>query len=500
MRIGRTWPLVILLTVSAAVRLPGLVSRAIWYDESITLLETAGNANPTWPQEPAPAELAKKQFKGTPSLSEIAGDLYRTDVHPPVYFWLLSFWRRWLGYSIETARVFSLVCSIGAVLMLYLLLQIGQIEHPIIPSLSFAVSSGAVFAGQEARAYALTSLLVVAAAFFAYLAYGANDDRAHFIIYSISMALCSGIAFLANYLAIFPVLVILLWFLINVWSASRLRAMLAPMAALSICLMGIPALLAQLGARPDQKSGFIGIFPEVVALTKSTASVIWSGTGQELRLIFAVLLLLLIGTSTIYVVHHWSETNRKLCLLFVGLACAPAAGIFLLDMLSGKHLADTQQYFLFAGPAFAVILTYGITTHPITKSLLIILIGLQLVVLNWGLESSPGWPGSNLRSLANTIKDDSSQSHIVVIGAGFGRGHVGSVIYELDPEAVIVVLDNNGDLEKLQSSIQSYDDIWIVPSVDNATASVENELLSCLQESGLHANMSRRQSAIHLWR
>ena len=35
-----------LLVVLAAVRLPGLFSRAIWYDEAITLLGTAGHGAP----------------------------------------------------------------------------------------------------------------------------------------------------------------------------------------------------------------------------------------------------------------------------------------------------------------------------------------------------------------------------------------------------------------------------------------------------------------------
>ena len=138
MKSGKIWSLLILLVISVSARLPGLVSRSIWYDESITLLVTAGNAQPSWPQESGPASMAKTQFRGTPALTEIAIDLHKTDVHPPVYFWLLSLWRQWMGFSIETARVFSLLCSTGAVLILYLLLHVGKVEHPAVPSLIFA--------------------------------------------------------------------------------------------------------------------------------------------------------------------------------------------------------------------------------------------------------------------------------------------------------------------------------------------------------------------------
>ena len=499
MKISKTWGLIVLLIISAGVRFPGLVSRAIWYDESITLLETAGNAQPSWPQKPEPAKITKNQFTGTPSLNEIATGLYETDVHPPVYYWLLSFWRRWLGFSLEIARIFSLVCSIGAILVLYILLRVGKIEHPLVPALVFAISSGAVFAGHEARAYALTTLLIMLSALFAYLACDTNESRFRRVVYFTAMSLCGGIAFQTNYLALFPVLIILVWFLINFWSVSRYIAILAPLATVSIWLIGFRNFLTQLGSRPHQASGFPGMFPEIITIVKANLRVIGYGRHRELRLIFITILFLLLLASAIYIIRNWSKMNRKLLLLFMGLALAPSVGIFLLDLLFNKYLADTSRYFIFAGPALAVILTYGITKYRVTKFLLIILLGLQLVVVNWGLEKSPGWPGSNLRSLAGTIENYSSQSQIVVIGAGFGRGHVGSVIYELDPEVVIIVLDNDSNLEETQSDIQRYDDVWIVPSVDNRTASIENEMLTRLQESGYYTNISR-QPAIHLWK
>ena len=85
-----------------------------------------------------------------------------------------------------------------------------------------------------------------------------------------------------------------------------------------------------------------------------------------------------------------------------------------------------------------------------------------------------------MRSLAITIKTSSSPSHIVVIGKGYGRGHPGSVIYELDDEAMIVVLGKDSNLEELKSNLQEYDDIWIVFSSDRKTVDIENNLLNCI--------------------
>ena len=86
--------LAILVLITVAVRLPGVFNRAIWYDEAITLLETAGNAVPTWSALPTPAASQKKLMVGSPSLGEVATGLRETDVHPPVYYGLLSIWRQ----------------------------------------------------------------------------------------------------------------------------------------------------------------------------------------------------------------------------------------------------------------------------------------------------------------------------------------------------------------------------------------------------------------------
>lgn len=498
LKIGKVWILGILLIVSVGVRLPGLVSRTITYDESITLLETAGHAGLSPLEKPTLAGIAKKRFVGTPTPSEIATVLRQSDIHPPVYYWLLSFWRRWLGSSLETARIFSLLCSTGTVLALYLLLQAGKFERPVIPSLIFSISSGAVLAGHLARSYALASLLTGMSALFAYLASEANGNRFRLALCAIAMALCSATAFQTNYLTLFPASVILLWFLICLWPVSRLAAVLFPLATVSIWFVEILLFPPQLGVRPQYSSGSIGIFPEIAKIFIMNLLVLWRAVNDRLGLVFIVVLSILIGSSAIYVWRHWSKINRKLLLLVAGLAFAPAAGILLLDLLFNKNL-PSLRYYLLAGPGMAVICTYGITKQHLTRFLLIVLIGLQLLIINWGREQTPGWQGSDLRSIAGIIKDVSSHPYIVIIGAGYGRGHPASVIYELDPETMIIVVGKNSNLKELQSDIQRYDEVWILPSSDGQTAIVENELLNRLRGSGRYTNVSSQRSAIRLW-
>ncbi len=84
--------LLAVLAFAAAVRLPGVFSRSIWYDESISLLTAAGHADPPWARRPAPAADAQELFSGRVSLPQLVEQVRRYDVHPPGYYWALALW------------------------------------------------------------------------------------------------------------------------------------------------------------------------------------------------------------------------------------------------------------------------------------------------------------------------------------------------------------------------------------------------------------------------
>jgi len=61
--------LLVVLAVSAFVRLPGMVNRPIWYDEAITLYKTTHHFPPVWSTSPTPAHKAKAQLEGRLALT-----------------------------------------------------------------------------------------------------------------------------------------------------------------------------------------------------------------------------------------------------------------------------------------------------------------------------------------------------------------------------------------------------------------------------------------------
>jgi len=167
--------------------------------------------------------------------------------------------------------------------------------------------------------------------------------------------------------------------------------------------------------------------------------------------------LILAAISLLYVQNSWRLIDKKLFTMMAGLAVVPSLGVLVLDLLFSKNLGKSS-YVFFAGPAIAYLLTLatGNRREPADEGsrdvpsrlagvvgfVLPVFIGLQLTGINFGLERTPGFAGSTLRSLAGRI-EASSPTPMVVIGAGHGRGDPATLIYELAPDA---------DVERLQAA------------------------------------------------
>ncbi|HEY9644872.1 MAG TPA: hypothetical protein V6C88_00810 [Chroococcidiopsis sp.] len=471
--------LIALLSVAIAVRLPGLTHRAIWGDEAITLMETAGHPIPAWPKVPTPAEVIQVQiFQGTPTLGKIADDLRRTDVHPPLYYWCLALWRRWFGFSLETARAFSLLCSVATVLTLYLSLRICKLQNPLIPTLVYALSSISVNAGHDARDYALASLWVVAGVLFALLADRAGNFRwdgnphtpQRCAVYTTAMGLCCGAAFQTNYLALFPTSVTLLWFAISLWPRSRRLALAGPLLSIAIWLAGWPILSTQLGARTGQAVGFRGVWADLSQLWLANMQMIAApARASQMQLptvCVGLLFVALLVITGFQLIKHRANPSRRPLALMVALALVPSMGLFALNVIANKHLSSAR-YIMLAAPFLSVCLAYGISTlrfsmRYLGTMLLVLLIGLQLVAINWGDESTYLQGGTNLRSFAQTV-NASSTSPLVMVSRGFdyGRGGQGALIYELSPPTIAVSVGNNSTLDELPFSLEPYADVWL---------------------------------------
>lgn len=506
--------LAILVVIALAVRLPGVFSRAIWYDESITLLETAGHANPTWSESPTPAAAQKALLSGHPPISEIARGLRETDVHPPVYYVSLSLWQRVAGPSIESARLFSVAWSIVSVALLYQLLLAAGFAQPWAPSLVFALSSGAVHYAHESRNYSMAMCLVLAAALAAFLANKHSIDTKKFLLFSTCLAILSGLSFQTNYLSIFSIILILLWYVFWIQKERRIWAISAVMIAALITFLNLGTFKAQLGARPNQFQKELGFGEELAKIFDFNCTIIWNPVTSNIAIMitifFSIVLLAII--SFMYCRKNWKSIDKKLLTLIVGLAVAPSLGVLLLDLVFSKDLGKSS-YVLFGGPALIVLLTMvfsgasssgpfsswrsAVGLRKAAGYLLALILGLQLTGINFGLERTPNFAGSTLRSTISRIQNSSSDP-VIVVGAGHGRGDPACVVYEAAPETMISVVNDDTDIEALSAQLAGFEDVWLVFAKGRRTSDAEERLYSLLTDGGGYRAVSRATRLAHL--
>lgn len=506
-----------LILVTVAVRLPGVFNRAIWYDEAITLLETAGNAVPQWSESPTPARTQHELMVGSATCAEITAGLAESDVHPPLYYLVLSKWRRLFGASIETARLLSVLSSLASVVLFYLLLRSSGSARPFAPALVYSLSSGAVHYAHEARNYSLALLMLLAGVYLAYLTTQIEPkNRRNLWMSSISIGLFLGLAFQTNYLTVFPVIFVLLWYLFWLPKGRRLESMLAILTAVSISLFAVTTLVGQLGARPKQFQKITSFGEELRKIFDFNFEMLWNpvvgSSGIQVAVIGALIVLAIVSLS--YVNVAWKMIDRRLFSLMVGLAIVPSLGVLGLDLVFSKSLGKSS-YVFFAGPAVVYLLTLATANQreeetatsdrpisPLTSVaswVLPFFVALQLTGINFDLERTPGFAGSSLRSLARQI-EASGRSPVVVIGAGHGRGDPATVVYELDPETPVCVLNPDSDIAALSSELAVFEEIWIVFAKGRVTADTEQLLLENLTSSGGYRAVLHNNRIAHLKR
>ena len=183
--------------------------RAPEYDEAYSIFLTAGDPRPPWPTGVFHAGDVRGLYRADASLGQIARYLRTGDVHPPLYFWTLEYWRRLAGPSWFAARLLSVLFSIGALAALAWLAALAEVPVPAAMLIAL-LSYGFAYTGVVARGFALAQLLnIVGAA----MIFSGIRDRKRF------PALCGGFvlgaAGFSNYLAIFVGLAALCWLLLR---------------------------------------------------------------------------------------------------------------------------------------------------------------------------------------------------------------------------------------------------------------------------------------------
>ena len=246
----RSIPLPVLALAFAAVVL-GLAAmlRDPEYDEGYTVFVTSAAARPNWPDVAFRVADARAAFRPAPTPWSIDGNLRRTDVHPPLYFWTVWAWRRLWGPDLAATRMLSVGFSLGALACVAAIAT--EAGFPALTSLLLTLGCyGFVETGIVARGFAMAQCLLLLGLLLALRAARATGTTGAPGAWSLAAGLALGTACFTNYLAAFPAAAAALWF---GWQRPR---------QLSALLLGlVPFILADLSFFLDQRNSRIGQFP-----------------------------------------------------------------------------------------------------------------------------------------------------------------------------------------------------------------------------------------------
>ena len=136
--------LLLLLWLAFALRLFRLQDASVWWDEGFSVWE------------------ARMGFLAL-------ADRTAYDVHPPFYYWLLHFWRPWVGDGEFELRYLSVIFGVLTLAALWTLARRLAPKQPEVALASvalLAVSRYAIWWSQEIRMYALTGFFALGSLYF----------------------------------------------------------------------------------------------------------------------------------------------------------------------------------------------------------------------------------------------------------------------------------------------------------------------------------------------
>lgn len=211
-------PVVVLAIAALAIRLPGLASRPLWYDEAFAVLFSSKG-----PAAMIYGTLASEQGVAA-------------DVHPLLYYSLLWLWGGAFGTSPVVVRSLSVLIGVALVLTGYGLARslFGR-RVAAFAGIALVISPFQIHYAQEARMYALLTLILLAASWTAWRGLQRPGYR-HWIV----LGMLTGLAQYAHNLAVFHL--IGLYLLTVIWGGKAVLRKLAVAGVLGVALY-LPWLL-----------------------------------------------------------------------------------------------------------------------------------------------------------------------------------------------------------------------------------------------------------------
>jgi uncharacterized membrane protein len=325
-----------------------------------------------------------------------------SDVHPPVYYWILKLWITFFGTSEIAFRSLSVVFGVSAIIFGYLLVKrlFGR-KAAWLSLLLMVISPMLIRYGQEARMYTLAATIALAATYVLTFAVKSKNKRP-WIIYGILVSL----GMWTHYFTALVWLSHWVWRSIVTWQSGargkkfRLAFftknwIIAHVVAVGLFLPWLPFMATQLSV--IQGGGFwIGPI-SANSFTNYFTNVLFYLEHDQATRLYATAFVAIITILTALSVKLYSQLgkqDRQSYLLIISLAFVPAVLLFIASTFPLQS-SFVERYLIPSAAGFALFsgVTLALGAKKLRKVWRILAILLVVVSMAFGI-SNVYWMGN----------------------------------------------------------------------------------------------------------
>ena len=495
-----------LLAVAFAARSYGLFTSSIWADDVWSMAAATGHsldirldgmaAGETYadPPGPAPASAFLKYIQPQAGNSpwRVARDAYATESHPPLFYILLHLWMRLFGYTVASGRAFSLLLSLAAIPILFVLAHRMAGETAAwIACLLCAVAPFQAQIAIQIRGYALFGLLVLATAAltFEILDHDSNPKRMRSLIllgitgllthyYFAVYAFLEGLALLTQRRLLRTAIIVgVVW--TALLTAITYYFLVQPSGLAEPWMHGpweAPLLLLNAGAAVT----------DLLVLNPDESLKVFLAAAPLLLAAIKFLLVAVVG-ALMFAASRQLPTRQLVFLLtwFVG----PVALMFMLDLLRHSGTVMRARYFAGSSFAFYLLLATGLAhLKPAVRGTVTVFLVLVMLASQDALRVLPVGTlaeGYDALRTATAIGGEWQPQDLVVVLSNYGSAPV-SLAYYLPPQTpmlslvylpraeagpVVMPASLDGLMARLNEGIAGTPHIWVIRCYDDVISS-----------------------------